>query len=71
MNGSVALGIKKAIVAKGLQQRIVAQRAGFTAQQFSDMLNGRKIIRAEYLLSIADAIGVSIDDLFADGRDTA
>lgn len=38
----VALGIKKAIAARGLVQKAVAKRAGFTEQQFSDMLNDRK-----------------------------
>lgn len=49
-------------------QRVVASRSGFTEQQLSDMLNGRKVIRADYLVRIADAIGVSIEDLYAAGK---
>lgn len=67
-SGNIASGIKKVISSKGFVQRAVASRAGFTEQQFSDMLNGRKIIRADYLVRIADAIGVSVEDLYAAGK---
>jgi len=71
MGNLVSIGIKQNIASKGLYQKAVAERAGFTEQQFSDMLNGRKIIRAEYLPAIAKAIGVSMDELFADCHSTA
>lgn len=51
-------------------QKAVAAGAGFTEQQLSDMLNGRKIIRAEYLPRLAKAIGVDITTLFETGRQT-
>lgn len=60
---SVAIGIKKEIIARGLVQKAVAKRAGFTEQQFSDMLNDRKIIKASDLMGIADAIGIEVIDL--------
>lgn len=71
MDSSVIIGIKQNMVAKGLYQKAVAERAGFTEQQFSDMLNGRKIIRAGYLPAIAKAIGVSVGDLFLDHQSSA
>jgi len=71
MENCVALGIKQNMVAKGLYQKAVAERAGFTEQQFSDMLNGRKVIRAEYLPAIAKVLGVNISDLFADTSQTS
>ena len=58
--------IRGTIDAKGMKQVVVAERSGFTEQQFSDMLNGRKIIRAEYIPKIANALGVSVGDLFVD-----
>lgn len=61
-----AVGIRTAIAQKGLMKRYVAEQSGFTEQQFSDMLNGRKVIKAEYLPAIAKAIGVHISDLFVD-----
>lgn len=66
MENSVAIGIKQSMIKKGLFQKAVAERSGFTEQQFSDMLNGRKVIRAEYLPQIATAIGVDVGDLFVD-----
>ena len=59
----VAIGIKKAIATRGLVQKTVAKRAGFTEQQFSDMLNDRKVIKACDLMGIAEAIGIEVVDL--------
>lgn len=48
-----------------MKQCIVAERAGFTAQDFSNMLNERrKLLRVEHLPRIADALGVEIRELF-------
>lgn len=62
----VAIGIRKKIAEKGLLQKSVANRAGFTEQQFSDMLNDRKIIRACDLFRISEALGVEVADLLAE-----
>lgn len=68
MNGCVATNIKTMIAAKGMVQKVVAERAGFSEQQFCDMLNGRKIIRAEHVPAIAKALGVEFGELFAVGQ---
>ncbi len=62
----IAVGIRKKIVEKGLLQKSVANRAGFSEQQFSAMLNDRKIIRACDLFRISEALGVEIADLLAE-----
>lgn len=57
--------IKNIIDEKGLKQKAVAEKSGFTEPQFSNMMNcNRKLIRPEYLPSIANALGVNIDELF-------
>ena len=56
--------INTLIAQKGLMQKAVALKAGFSEQQFSDMLNGRKVIRAEYIPLIAKALEVTPNDLF-------
>lgn len=61
---NVAVNIKKILKEKGLIQKSVAQRAGFSEKQFCAMLNGRKLILANYLPSIAQAMGVTPNDLF-------
>ena len=61
----IAANIRATIKMSGMVQGVVATRSGFTEQQFSDMLNGRKTIRAEYIPQIADALGCTPNDLFA------
>ena len=71
VSSCVAVGIKCILAKKGLQQGYVAKCSGFSDQQFSDMVNGRKIIRAEYLPAIANALGVDVNELFQAGKDGA
>lgn len=71
MKNPVAVGIRQIMLSKGMYQKVVAERARFTEQQLSDMLNGRKIIRAEYLPRIAKALGVEVMDIYIAGRDSA
>ena len=57
--------IKNLITSKGLKQGVVAEWAGFTPQEFSNILNDRrKLLRVEHVPAIAKAIGVSINDLY-------
>ena len=60
----LANNIKRMMRDRGLKQRFIAERAGFEENTFSNMLNGRKIIRAEYIPLIANALGVTANDLF-------
>lgn len=66
---SVAKGIKRNMQKKGMMQKAVAERAGFTEQQLCDMLAGRKVIRAEYMPAISKALGVQISEIYDAGRD--
>lgn len=48
-----------------MKQGVVAERAGFTPQEFSNILNDRrKLLRVEYLLPIADALDVDVNSLY-------
>lgn len=47
-----------------MNQSSVARAAGFTPNLFNAMLNGRKIIRAEYIDSICEALRVSPNELY-------
>lgn len=64
-NAIVPDNVSKLIIARGLKQGAVAERAGFSKQQFSDMLNGRKIIKLCDVIAIAAALSVGVDDLFS------
>lgn len=59
--------IKRIIERKGMKQVVVAERAGFTPQEFSNILNERrKLLRIEHIVPIAKALGVEVNDLYAD-----
>ena len=58
--------IKQIIERKGMKQVVVAERAGFTPQEFSNILNERrKLLRIEHIVPIAKALEVEVNDLFA------
>ena len=67
-NQPVTNNILKIIKDKGLKQKAVAEKAGYSSQQFCDMLNGRKIIRPFDTMAIAGALGVDANALFAEGK---
>lgn len=47
-----------------MKQGVIAERAGFTPQEFSNILNDRrKLLRVEYLPKIAIAMGVDVNEL--------
>ena len=58
--------IKAIISEKGYKQCAVAEKSGFTAQEFSNIMNGRrKLLRVEDIAPIAFALGVEPNDLYA------
>lgn len=64
LNYPVAENITYLINNKGLKQRAIAQKAGFSFQQLNDMLNGRRLIKVCDLTKIAAALDVEPKDLF-------
>ncbi len=65
-NFVVPQNVNRIIEERGLKQNAVAGWAGYPAQQFNDMLNGRKIIKPCDLSRISAALGVDVSDLFAE-----
>ena len=70
-NAMLPTNIKRIIGEKGMKQSAVAKRENLTNQQFSDMLNGRKIIKACDAMAISAALGVSIPALYDTGQSSA
>lgn len=68
MNYNVPKAINRLIEEKGLKQKAVAERSGFTPQGFCDIMNGRKLIKACDIAAIATALGVEPNDLFDPGN---
>ncbi len=65
-NSAVPHNLNRIIKERGLKQSAVARWAGYSNQQFTDMLNGRKLIKPCDILAISNAIGISVSDLFVD-----
>ena len=63
----IASGIKSILSERGFKQRCIAERAGYSEQQFSDMLNDRKTIKATDIMPIARALGGSVQDIYDAG----
>lgn len=67
-NTPLSEGIRKIIAQKGLKNLYVAERADFTPQELSDMLNGRRLIKACDIPGLALALGVEINEIYAAGE---
>jgi transcriptional regulator with XRE-family HTH domain len=62
--GDIISNIKRLIDEKGMKQGVVAERAGFTKQEFSNIMNDRrKLLRVEHSPAIAYAMGVDVNAL--------
>ncbi len=64
MDTAVIPNIRKIINERGLKQCAVAKKAGYTTQQFNDMLKGRKVIRDTDIARITIALEVDANSLF-------
>ncbi|MCI8602035.1 MAG: helix-turn-helix transcriptional regulator [Oscillospiraceae bacterium] len=60
----IAENTRRIISIKGMKQRAVALRAGISEQQFSALLNNRRVIRDIDVIAIANALEVTPNDLF-------
>lgn len=60
----LAEAIRLQIKTSGLKQYVVADRAAIDRKKFSDMLNGRRIIKGEDVRPITDALGITPNELF-------
>lgn len=67
-NEPLVRGIKVIIAEKGLKNLYVAEKAGFTSQELSDMINGRRLIKACDVPKLATALGVGAGDIYAAGK---
>lgn len=63
-NEPVSSNIRRIIAEKGLKQVAIANRANFTPTAFSAMIRGRKLIMPCYVIDIARALEVPVDELY-------
>lgn len=64
IESAIATNTKRIIKEMGLKQNVVAQRVGLTPANFSNLLHGRKVIKDTDVAAIADALGVTPNELF-------
>jgi len=62
----VQKNVVRIIEEKGLLKKGVAQRAGMTQQALSDVIAGRKVIRADMVPGLARGLGVGVMELFSE-----
>lgn len=64
MSTLITDNVKRIIESKGYKQKSIAQKAGYSQKQFSDMMCGRRVIGGYDVLRIANALEVTPNDLF-------
>lgn len=60
----IAENTRRIIQERGLKYKAVAQKVGMSEGQFSAILTGRKVVKDVDVISIANALGVTPNDLF-------
>lgn len=69
-NKPFAEGVQELLASKGFKKIYIAEKAGYTAQELSDMLNGRRIIKACDIPRLARALGVKADEIYSAGMES-
>lgn len=64
MSTAVIPNIRKIIDERGLKQCAIAEKAGYSKQQFNAMLTGRRLITDADILKIIIALDVDANTLF-------
>lgn len=64
MSTDVIPNVRQIINERGLKQCAIAEKAGYSKQQFNSMLNGRRQITDEDILKIIIALDVDANALF-------
>lgn len=59
----IVLNIRHLVKESGMKQKAIAEKIKVTENEFSAMLNNRKVIKAEYIPLIALALHVTPNDL--------
>lgn len=70
-NEPFSSGLKVLIAQKGLKNLYVAEKTGYTPRELSDMLNGRRLIKACDIPRLAHVLGVKADEIYAKGLESS
>ncbi len=64
MDSVIAQNVRDIIKEKGLKQCVIAEKAGYSKQQFNAMLTGRKRVTDIDVMKIKNVLGVDANALF-------
>ena len=63
--------VAREIRTRGFKQSAIAYMSGLTKQQLCDIINKRRRLDANEMVSLCRAMGITPNDLFVAARDTA
>lgn len=64
MISNIAVNARRIIADKGMKNCAVAERAGMSDKQFSNLLCGRRTIKESDVIALAEALNVTPNELF-------
>lgn len=64
-------GIAFELKSRGFKQSAIALKAGLTEQQLSDIVNKRRKMDANEMISLCRAMGTDLNSLFQSDQDSA
>lgn len=56
--------IRTIIKEKGVKQNFVANKAGFTPQEFNNILCSRQLLKTESIVNVCNALDITPNELF-------
>lgn len=60
----VIQNIRTIIKEKGVKQNFVANKAGFTPQEFNNILCSRQLLKTESIVNLCNALDITPNELF-------
>ena len=60
----VIQNIRTIIKEKGVKQNFVANKAGFTPQEFNNILCSRQLLKTESIVNVCNALDITPNELF-------
>lgn len=64
LNSPVAENVKRIISESGMKQYAIARKIGYTSQELTDMIYGRRIIKISDIPKFCSALDVDVGMLF-------
>lgn len=63
MHEETLQNIKNIIEQKGYKKKVIAEKMGYKENQFSDLLNGRRLVRLDDIIKLCELLEVQPNDL--------